>query len=155
MEDLPHILQIYAWARGFMAETGNPTQWGTTDPKPSTLERDIALGQLYVIEEENRICGVFAFIFGEDPTYREIDGGWHYSDPYGTIHRVAGQGQGILSSCLAYCRQHVDHLRIDTQENNLVMQRAIAKGGFSYCGIIRVADGSPRLAFDWHKETPA
>lgn len=154
-EDLPEIMEIYAWARGFMAGIGNPTQWGTTEPKRITLEQDISLGQLFVVQEQNRICGVFAFILGKDPTYGQIDGSWHYSDPYGTLHRVAGRGKEILASCLAYCRQQADHLRIDTHENNIVMRRAIEKNGFSYCGIIHIADGSPRLAYDWHNETPA
>ena len=30
--DLKQILEIYDWARRFMAENGNPTQWGTSHP---------------------------------------------------------------------------------------------------------------------------
>ena len=41
--DLPRILDIYAYARGFMAKTGNPTQWGTAHPPREQLERDIFL----------------------------------------------------------------------------------------------------------------
>ena len=37
-EDLPRIEEIYAYARKFMAETGNPNQWGNTTPLTSQLE---------------------------------------------------------------------------------------------------------------------
>ncbi len=35
----------------------------------------------------------FAFILGEDPTYQQIDGAWLNDQPYGTIHRIAGNGK--------------------------------------------------------------
>ena len=41
--DLPRILEIYAYARSFMAATGNPNQWGKTNPPRETLERDILI----------------------------------------------------------------------------------------------------------------
>ena len=47
--DLPEILKIYENARRFMAENGNPNQWGKTNPPQYTLERDIQLEQLYVV----------------------------------------------------------------------------------------------------------
>ena len=36
-EDLPRIEEIYAFARKFMADTGNPNQWGKTTPLTSQL----------------------------------------------------------------------------------------------------------------------
>ena len=42
----------------------------------------------------------------------------------------------------------IQHLRIDTHENNKVMQHLILKNGFEKCGIIYVDDGSPRVAFE-------
>ena len=67
--DLERILEIYAYARTFMAQTGNPTQWGDGYPKKELLTKDIEQGQLYVMEEKNEIHGVFVFIIGADPTY--------------------------------------------------------------------------------------
>ena len=49
--DLPRILEIYAYARGFMAATGNPNQWGKTNPPKETLEQDIAERKLHVVEK--------------------------------------------------------------------------------------------------------
>ena len=97
--DLPEILEIYENARRFMAENGNPNQWGKTNPPQYTLERDIQLEQLYVVVREGKIRGVFAFIPGIDPTYGYIEGAWRSDAPYAAIHRVASDGAGgILDS---------------------------------------------------------
>ena len=79
-----------------------------------------------------------------------IDNGkWSSDHPYGTIHRIAGDGSGgILHASVEYCLTKTDYLRIDTHADNRIMQGAIAKEGFTYCGIIYVEDGSPRLAYD-------
>lgn len=151
MADLPEILKIYEYARNFMAKTGNPTQWGNYFPPRDLLEEDIPLGRLFVYEGNGKLCGVFAFIIGDDPTYSIIEQGQWLSDtPYGTLHRVASDGSehGFLGKCLEFCEQKISHIRIDTHENNVVMQKAIAKNGFTKCGIIYTDDGSPRIAFE-------
>ncbi|MBR1972776.1 MAG: N-acetyltransferase [Oscillospiraceae bacterium] len=149
-EDLPRIEEIYANARKFMAETGNPNQWGNTTPVTSLLEDDIRKGDLYVMTYEDTIHGVFYFYIGIDPTYGVIeDGQWRSDSPYGTIHRIAGDGSGgVLATAVAFGKEHIGHLRIDTHEDNKIMQRAIAKQGFQRSGIIHLANGSPRIAYD-------
>ena len=149
-EDLPRIEEIYANARKFMAETGNPNQWGNTTPVTSLLEDDIRKGDLYVMTYEDTIHGVFYFYIGIDPTYGVIeDGQWRSDSPYGTIHRIAGDGSGsVLATAVAFGKEHIGHLRIDTHEDNKIMQRAIAKQGFQRSGIIHLANGSPRIAND-------
>ena len=52
----------------------------------------------------------------------------------------------------AFAKERVDHLRIDTHQDNLPMQGAIAKAGFERAGIVYVSDGTPRVAFDWLRE---
>ncbi len=149
MTDLDRVLEIYENARSFMARTGNPNQWGKTNPPREVLERDIALGQLYVVYRDGVIHGVFAFISGEDPTYGYIEGDWLSNAPYAAIHRVASDGSGgILAAAVAYARERVAHLRIDTHQDNWVMQRAILRAGFVYCGVIYLENGSPRLAYE-------
>lgn len=149
-EDLTRIKEIYAYARMFMANTGNPNQWGKNHPPMAQLEQDIQNGDLYVITDEKEIHGVFYFYIGEDPTYNKMDGGtWRSDTIYGTIHRIAGDGSGgILQTAVEFGKRHVGHLRIDTHEDNKVMQRAVTKQGFQRRGIIYIADGSPRIAYD-------
>lgn len=147
--DLPRIGEIYQAARQFMADHGNPNQWGTTNPPMSQLIQDIQQGDLYVIVDDQSIHGVFYFFIGTDPTYASIDGEWHADTPYGTIHRIAGDGSGgILKTAVEFGRSKIDHLRIDTHKDNKIMQKAVTKYGFRRCGIIRIADGSPRIAYD-------
>jgi len=149
-EDLPRILDIYAYAREFMAVNGNPNQWGNSHPGVSTLEEDIRNGDLYVVADPGGIHGVFAFLLGEDPTYLTIyEGNWRSDTPYGTIHRIASDGSGgILAAALTFTKQIIGHIRMDTHGDNHIMQQALAKSGFSRRGIIYIADGTPRIAYD-------
>ena len=150
-EDMPVILKIYEQARRFMAEHGNPRQWGNSSPAQNVLEEDIRKERLYLCERDEKICGVFAFPVGEDPTYAKIEKGeWLSDTEYGTIHRVAGDGtlHGVLGMIVAFCSRKISHLRIDTHEDNKVMQRAISKNGFQKRGIIYIEDGSPRIAYE-------
>lgn len=142
-------MALYAHARQFMAANGNPSQWGDVHPPEELLRADIAEGCSYVAEDESGIQATFVFKPGPDPTYSYIEGAWHYDRPYSVIHRVASYGgRGAASQCIAWCAVRCDHLRIDTHRDNAPMQRVIAKNGFEYCGVIYVADGSARLAFD-------
>ena len=147
--DLSRILEIYAQAREFMSNTGNPNQWGTVYPPLEMLEEDIRLGNLYVVEE-NGIHGVFAYFTEPDPTYSYIeDGAWLSDSPYGTIHRVASDGSGgVFSAVLQYAMERNPHVRIDTHHDNKVMQHVLEKHGFRRCGIIYLEDGDPRIAYE-------
>ena len=73
-------------------------------------------------------------------------------DLYGTIHRVAGDGNvhGVLAMAVQFCEQNIKHLRIDTHNDNKIMQHVIEKNGFKRCGIIHVKDGSERIAYEKH-----
>lgn len=146
--DMTDILEIYAQARRFMAENGNPTQWGQHHPARQILEEDIRLGRLYAVEDEGRVCGVFMFQIGADPTYTHIEGSWRSNSPYGVIHRIAGVGGGVFAAAMEYCSTQIDHLRIDTHADNKPMQYVVEKAGFSKRGIIYVEDGTPRIAYD-------
>lgn len=147
--DFDRILEIYGIAREFMAKTGNPTQWGTNYPPISMLEGDIPAGNLYVLEDD-LIHGVFAYFTEPDPTYGYIeDGAWLDHSPYGTIHRVAGDGSGgIFTAVLQFAMEQNPHVRIDTHADNKVMQHVLEKHGFQRTGIIYLEDGDPRIAFE-------
>lgn len=152
--DLIRIMEIYRIARAFMKQNGNETQWGANHPPQDVIENDILNNQLFVYVEDDIIHGVFAFIIGDDPAYTIIENGaWLNGAPYGAIHRVASSGEvkGIFSECLNYCKECIDNIRIDTHENNTVMQRLLIKHGFIRCGTIYVQSGSPRIAYQYVK----
>lgn len=148
--DLPEILRIYKSAREYMTANGNPTQWAGGYPQEKLLLNDIAKSQLYVVLRADKICGVFAFILGVDPTYINIDGAWISSADYGTIHRIASDGKesGVFCEALDFCSEKCRHLRIDTHKDNRTMRSLVANHGFTYCGVIHVDDGSERVAFE-------
>ena len=103
-EDLSRIGEIYAYARSFMAKTGNPNQWGSTHPPAAQLQKDVEHGKLYAVKLGEKICGVFYFAVEDDPTYHEIsEGNWHSDKPYGVIHRIASDGSGgILKAAVEF-----------------------------------------------------
>ena len=104
-----------------------------------------------MIEENGSIHAVVALIIAEDPTYVYIEqGAWHSDATYGTIHRVAGDGKlhGIFALVTEFCSRKISHLRVDTHRDNQVMQHLILRNGFEECGVIYVADGTPRLAYE-------
>ena len=45
--------------------------------------------------------------------------------------------------------KNVNSLRVDTHEENLSMQRLVAKNQFQYCGIVYMADGGKRFAYEY------
>ena len=155
-EELDKILEIYAAARAFMRAHGNLHQWAGDYPGTADLLSDIERQTLYVLENEaGGICACFALIPGIDPTYGVIDGGsWKSDAPYAAMHKVASDGtrKGVFAACVAYARERHTHLRIDTHHDNYPMQNAITKEGFAYRGIIYLADGDPRKAYEWIKE---
>lgn len=152
LNDLEQIMNIYKLARKFMAENGNPTQWAGGYPQEDIIRNDILNGNSYVCIENQNIVGTFFFFVGEEPTYRVIeDGNWSYDRPYGTIHRLASNGQvkGIAKACFDYCTSQSDYVRIDTHGDNRFMQSAVQRYGFRKCGKIYVENGSERIAFDY------
>lgn len=149
--ELAQVLDIYAQAREFMRSTGNPGQWGKNYPPEALVVRDLDQGLLYALREGPILHAVFRFEIAPDPTYAVIEGGrWRSDAPYGTIHRVASDGRihEVLPQIVDFCAAGIPHLRIDTHRDNQIMQRQIRKCGFRYCGIIRLANGGPRLAYE-------
>lgn len=154
--DIGRIMEIYAGARKFMAEHGNPNQWGPTNWPPEALIReDMANGNSYVcLNDIDRVIGTFFYVQGDEiePTYREIeDGAWIGPGPYGVVHRIAADGseKGIGSFCINWAYGQCGHLRMDTHGDNKVMQSLLKKLGFVHCGTIHVVeDNDPRLAFE-------
>lgn len=154
-QDVTRMMEIYADARAFMAETGNPNQWGPTNwPPEALIHEDICTGHSYVCVEDERVIGAFYFDYGEDiePTYRVIeDGAWEDDSAYGVVHRIASDRsiKGIGTFCLNWAFDQCGHLRIDTHTDNKVMQNLLLKLGFAQRGIIYVVeDNYPRFAYE-------
>lgn len=152
VEDLNRIFELYAIARAYMRASGNPHQWGASNPPREKVEADLRQGQLYVVEDGNGIHGVFALIFGDDPTYARIDGAWPDEGPYAVVHRLAGDGSGgVFAAAMDYAKARSAAVRVDTHADNATMHHLLQKHGFVRCGTIWLENGDPRIAYQWNR----
>ena len=149
LKDFEEIMKIYEWARGFMKETGNPTQWGEAYPSREMISDDIKKEYLYVVEDEGAVVCVFYFRIGEDESYKEIfEGDWINDKEYGVVHRIAAKpGKSYGGFALDWCFEECGNVRIDTHKDNIPMQRLLKKKGYTYCGIIYIKEYGERIAF--------
>lgn len=151
MADLECIMQLIEEGRKKMIAQGNVNQWKKGHPSRELIEGDIRRQASYVMtESDGRVVATFALVPGPDPTYAEIyDGAWLNDRPYYVVHRVASAPgiRGVMRSVLDYAFAQTDTVRVDTHADNQTMQSLLRKYGFQYCGIIHLANGDPRLAF--------
>ncbi len=152
-KDISAIMQIYKNAQEYMCVNGNTKQWAVGYPPINKVINEIKSGISYVLKENEIVYAVFTLIFGEDPTYTYIEGKWKNNNPYATIHGVASSGEksGCFDECIEFCKSESDELRIDTHEDNHIMQYLIDKHGFEYCGVVFMLDNTPRIAYSWSK----
>ena len=149
INDYEKISVIYAKAREFMKSAGNPDQWGEEYPPRERIEKDLAKGALYLLTEGEDMRAVFYFAIERDASYKDIDTTLFGDKKYGVIHRVAVAipGKGTVSEIFAYCEQMCPRLMIDTHKDNLPMQRALGKAGFTACATVYTELGGERTAF--------
>lgn len=158
LEDFPALLALFAHARERMRASGNLHQWPEGTPSEAQAREDIAAGVSYVLTlprdnnaAEEIIVGTFACIEGRDPTYARIESGSWRDDhqPYATLHRIAGRSEvhHVMRHILDWAEARYDALRIDTHADNRPMLHLLEQAGFEFRGIIHVADGTPRRAF--------
>ena len=149
--DTGAVLTVMQAARGIMRSSGNLHQWSDDYPSAAVIDSDRERGGGFVIEDDGRITGYFAFLPSPEPTYSYIEGGEWLDDslPYHVIHRIASvpEAHGIFRDMLAWCTEREPNIRIDTHRDNRIMQHLLDYHGFTYCGVIYLASGDERLAY--------
>ncbi len=149
--DMTSIMQVMEAAKGIMRSSGNMYQWTDGYPSEDVILSDMEKGGGYVLEEDSQIVAYFALLTSPEPTYAKIYNGEWLDDerPYHVVHRIASYPgvHGIFSSIMDFCFSNDPNIRIDTHRDNTIMQHNIAKHGFTYCGIIYLASGDERLAY--------
>ncbi len=149
--DITDIMRVMEAAKQIMRTSGNMHQWVNGYPSEAVIENDMKLKGGYVVEEAGRIVGYFAFLPSPDPTYLRIYNGCWIDDvlPYHVVHRIASYPDvhNVFSDIMTFCFNHDANIRIDTHKDNLIMQHNLLKHGFTYCGIIYLASGDERLAY--------
>ena len=159
-KDLESIMPIFSEARGTIAALGID-QWQKGYPSQEVVDSDIETKQSYAVISDGELCGTFALMNDYEPLYDVIyDGEWKTGNEnknYLAIHRVAVavkmRGKGVSTAIIEYSKKSAlalgrKSLRIDTHQGNVVMRRMLEKHGFEACGIIHLANGDPRVAYE-------
>ena len=150
-DDMADIMAVMDAAKKIMRQSGNLHQWGDGYPSEAVITADMERNGGFVIEDDGCIVGYFAFLPSPEPTYAKIYNGAWIDDtlPYHVIHRIASvpNVHGVFKSIMDFCFSKERNIRIDTHRDNLIMQHNILKHGFTYCGIIYLASGDERLAY--------
>ena len=151
LTDLAEIMEVMEAAKKIMRQSGNMFQWVEGYPSEAVIMSDMEKDGGFVVEDDGRIVGYFAFLPSPEPTYATINEGKWLDDEqaYHVIHRIASfpDTHGIFSSIMEFCFSLGANIRIDTHRDNTIMQHNITKHGFTYCGIIYLASGDERLAY--------
>ena len=153
INDLPRMMQLFDAAKEIMRSSGNMNQWTGNYPSEMLIRNEIAEGNSFLLFDDfsKPAVATFAFILTGEPTYSHIyNGSWLCNErPYGVIHRLAStpESHGVALRVFNWCFDQCHNLRADTHRDNLIMQHLLLKNGFSYCGIIYLANGDERLAY--------
>lgn len=133
-------------------------QWQNGYPNEEVILRDISNDESYVLEYNSEIIGTTALSFRGEKTYDKIyEGKWISNGEYAVVHRIAvckidgikSVGTEILKEVEKICLlRNIKNIKIDTHEDNKIMQRLLSKNNYKYCGVIYLEDGSKRIAFE-------
>jgi len=151
------MLSIVAMAQKYLAAQG-VDQWQDGYPNERVMAGDIHDGAAYVLERRGQVIGIATVLFTGEPTYAVIeDGAWASPEPYACIHRIAlaatARGSGASGELMAGAERLIRErgvwgVRVDTHRDNRVMRGMLQKNGYAACGVIYLADGQPRVAFE-------
>jgi GNAT superfamily N-acetyltransferase len=160
-EHLPALCKIVEDAKAQLKRMG-VDQWQKGYPTEATWVSDIEKGISWVAVENGEVLGAFMFQTAPEAAYAKIDGAWlTEGTAYASLHRVcvaeSSKGQGVAGELFRYAfklakQAGCPSVRIDTHAENLPMQRALEKAGFTPCGTIFLIggweDGDPRRAYE-------
>lgn len=145
MNDLIQIENLYDVARSHMVSEKNFNQWNDKTEFMVEIQEYIKQSKLRVVIENQEVVGIYALIYGEDPTYSKIIGQWENNEEYVTIHKMAVKyfrkhiASYILENIILEIKnKNILNIRIDTHKDNLSMNMFLKKEGFIDCGIISI-----------------
>ena len=154
-DDAGQIWQIILQAKEQMRLLGR-CQWQDGYPAFENITGDIENGHGYVLSENGHVIAYGAVIFDREPAYNSIDGNWLTDQPYVVVHRLAvadkvkqrGIGTLFMQEVEKLSRSKgIKSFRVDTNFDNLFMQKMLSKLEFTYCGEI-VYVSNKRMAYE-------
>lgn len=167
LDDLDTVMDILRDGRNQLAEQGID-QWQGDYPNEEHIKEDIQHGWAYLVEsDDEETVGALAIVDAPDHSYDELDGQWLLdTQHYQVIHRVAihsnhagkGYASKLFVSVIDYIKQNrkdIESLRIDTHENNQIMQHLITKNGFTKVGELHGVYRPEEESYVYELLTPA
>ena len=151
LNELDIIMSMIYEGRKHIQTYGIP-QWINGYPSKELISDDINSGKGYLLIEDDEIVGYFVKV-DYDSCYDVIEGKWLNDSPYVAIHRTVTKyfNNGLGSKMFDEIKKEYSHIRVDTHEGNISMNKCLLKNGFTYCGVIHTSDGSPRNAYEYTK----
>ena len=147
--DVSKIMELVKQAQEYFKSQGID-QWQINYPNDEVINNDINNGESYVMLDGDDIVATTVISFAKEKSYENIlDGKWITNGDYGVIHRIAVEnahkGKGLSHKIIKYaeevCKQNNIHsIKVDTHEDNILMQSLLKKNGFEYCGIVYLED---------------
>lgn len=147
-------MKIIDDARDFLKEQGID-QWQDGYPHVCDIENDISQSKAYFVVCDDEILGYICIDFDGEKAYEKIEGKWSYDEPYVVVHRMAflkkSRGKNLSGKVFDLVEKicadrKVYYFRIDTSNENEIMQKLLKRKNFAYCGTIYY--DKPRMAFD-------
>jgi GNAT superfamily N-acetyltransferase len=153
--DTERIWQIILQAKAQMRRM-NSRQWQDGYPAIENIANDIANGYGCVLCGDSGVIAYGAVIFDGEPAYNDIQGKWLTGLPYVVVHRLAVadevKNRGIATLFMQKVgelgkQKEIGSFRVDTNFDNLYMQKILSVLGFTYCGEI-FYDKNQRWAYE-------
>ena len=148
-EDLPAIRQIFAEARKFMADYGNP-QWNGGYPYEDVILDKLAADEFRILQCGGEVAAIYS-VCGSEPDYDDIEGEWlTKGENYLAVHTLAVspafRGRGLARAAFKEAEAEAlllkkGSIRGDTHVTNAPMRALIAACGFKECGALKVRQG--------------
>lgn len=154
---LTNIMDIIEDGRRALNKLGL-NQWQDGYPAIEDIQQDIEKQMSYVLIEDSTIIGTVALDpFGETAYENLFDGQWRFDMPYLTVHRMAiaehVAAKGIGTQFLKRIEEiaiekNIPQIRLDTHEENTVMQRVALKNDYVYAGKVNYGVDFDCFAYD-------
>ena len=156
-QDIPCAMTMIQDAKNYQKEIGL-NQWSEVYPAIEDITEDIAAGKGYFLCDGETKVGYLCLDTDGEEAYNGLEGQWLTADDavYLVVHRLAmsascrgkGYSSAVFPLAEQFCKEHgIGSIRVDTHEENQIMQHLIPKAGFTYCGLVYYF-GSPRTAFE-------
>lgn len=155
MNDIDIAMDIINDGKRYLKQQGID-QWQTGYPDRKIIEKDIICNRGYFVTDDISKLAYMCIDFEGEPAYKDIKGQWKSNEDYAVIHRLAvskqkagkGLSDTIIQLTEQLCKKNsVNSIRVDTDNENKIMQHILQKNGFVYCGTVWFA-GSDKIAFE-------